>query len=164
MVLGEGPLFHLPSKASKVFSFPRSSFLPSALLLFLSRVTSGLRPGPCSFPSLLSSSQYLNIKSSLWALFSATKSASTTVAGSLWQTHQHGALPGAPRWHLSWFCFRTSQWFSALAAYLNHGGAFEKYYRSIRTDSQVVGVWRQRGHWVSGAFIGGCERTGEWCK
>lgn len=97
VILGEGPQYHPPSKASKVFSFPRSSFLPSALFLFLSRVTPGLRPGPCSFPSLLSSSQYLNIKSSLWALFRATKSASTTAVGSLWQTHQCGALPGAPR-------------------------------------------------------------------
>lgn len=47
-------------------------------------------PGMGSFPSL-SSSQYLNIKSSLWALFSSTKSVSAS------------ALLGAPKWHLCQF-------------------------------------------------------------
>lgn len=47
-------------------------------------------PGTGSFPSL-SSSQYLNIKSSLWALFSSTKSVSAS------------DLLGAPRWHLCRF-------------------------------------------------------------
>lgn len=77
VILGGQPQTPRP-KSPQSFLFP-SKLIPTPIVLW---AILALIPGSHYFPFLLFSSWYLNIKSSLWALCSSTKSASTAVVGS----------------------------------------------------------------------------------